>query len=297
MVVGLPQSLCKRGLQTALVSLTSKTDYYPFGMPMPNKHTTDNNYRYAFQGQEKDGETGMEAFELRLWDGRIGRWLTVDPYHEFFSPYVGMGNNPISLIDPDGGSTGGGDPCEGCPVPVHVLGGDNVLNEVVVTGYKNDFNFLTDVAIPYLPMQTLAYFEIKTYLDDHSSGYMRFSNGKGGDDFGRKRGKKGELYGTDDNSMATPYNGGGMILKKWLHLLNRIANFTQGVKETAATVENISTVIEINKKPNDTIYKVKFNQNSPTDYLFIRAVNRDKLNEVMGLPNAMESKIDSIIKY
>jgi uncharacterized protein (TIGR02594 family) len=47
----------------------------------------------------------MEAFELRLWDGRIGRWFTIDPYHEFFSPYVGMGNNPINLIDPDGGST------------------------------------------------------------------------------------------------------------------------------------------------------------------------------------------------
>jgi hypothetical protein len=45
----------------------------------------------------------MEAFELRLWDGRLGRWLTVDPYYEFSSPYLGMGNNPISLIDPDGG--------------------------------------------------------------------------------------------------------------------------------------------------------------------------------------------------
>lgn len=84
-------------------------------MPMPNRTTTDNNYRYAFQGQEKDPETGMEAFELRLWDGRLGRWLTVDPYHEFFSPYVGMGNNPANLIDPDGGSTSGG--CDPCPDP------------------------------------------------------------------------------------------------------------------------------------------------------------------------------------
>jgi RHS repeat-associated protein len=74
-------------------------------MPMPNKQITDNNYRYAFQGQEKDPETGMEAFELRLWDGRLGRWLSVDPAGEFFSPYLGMGNNPISTIDPDGGST------------------------------------------------------------------------------------------------------------------------------------------------------------------------------------------------
>ena len=81
-------------------------DYYPFGMPMPNRHIQDANaYRYAYQGQEKDPETGKEAFELRLWDGRIGRWLTTDPAGQYSSPYLGMGNNPISLTDPDGGST------------------------------------------------------------------------------------------------------------------------------------------------------------------------------------------------
>ncbi len=45
----------------------------------------------------------MEAFQLRLWDGRIGRWLSPDPYGQYASPYLGMGNNPISGIDPDGG--------------------------------------------------------------------------------------------------------------------------------------------------------------------------------------------------
>ena len=84
------------------VSLTAKTDYYPFGMPMPNRNL-EGNYRYKYQGQEKDPETGKEAFELRLWDSRIGRWLTPDPYGEFSSPYVGMGNNPITTIDIDGG--------------------------------------------------------------------------------------------------------------------------------------------------------------------------------------------------
>jgi len=63
------------------------------------------NYFYAFQGQEKDAETGMEVFELRLWDARIGRWLTPDPMREFSSPYLGIGNNPINKIDPDGGKT------------------------------------------------------------------------------------------------------------------------------------------------------------------------------------------------
>lgn len=85
-------------------------DYYPFGMPMPNRNTVDaNNYRYAFQGQEKDPETGKEAFELRLWDSRIGRWLTTDPYRVHDSPYIGMANNPARIIDPDGGCPEGYD--------------------------------------------------------------------------------------------------------------------------------------------------------------------------------------------
>jgi RHS repeat-associated protein len=82
--------------------VVARTDYYPFGMPMPNRNV-EGTYRYKFQGQEKDPETGMEAFELRMWDARIGRWLTTDPYGEFFSPYLGMGNNPIITYDTDGG--------------------------------------------------------------------------------------------------------------------------------------------------------------------------------------------------
>lgn len=83
------------------------SNYYPFGMPMPNRNTINNNYRYVYQGQEKDPETGKEAFELRLWDARIGRWLTTDPYRQFASPYLGMGNNPINMIDKDGGKADG----------------------------------------------------------------------------------------------------------------------------------------------------------------------------------------------
>jgi RHS repeat-associated protein len=87
--------------------LQSFADYYPFGELLPNRNSL--NYRYAFQGQELDGETGMEAFQLRLWDGRIGRWLSPDPMGQYASPYLGMGNNPIGMIDPDGGFAGPGD--------------------------------------------------------------------------------------------------------------------------------------------------------------------------------------------
>ena len=83
-------------------TMTSYADYYPFGEQLPNRNSMSA-YRYAFQGQELDPETGMEAFQLRLWDGRIGRWLSTDPYGQYASPYLGMGNNPVNMIDPDGG--------------------------------------------------------------------------------------------------------------------------------------------------------------------------------------------------
>lgn len=85
-------------------SLVSATDYYPFGMPMPGRQIVGRQpYRYAYQGQEKDPETEKEAFQLRLWDSRIGCWLTTDPAGQYDSPYLGMGNNPIIRIDSDGG--------------------------------------------------------------------------------------------------------------------------------------------------------------------------------------------------
>ncbi|SRX52234.1 RHS repeat domain-containing protein [Aequorivita sp. CIP111184] len=106
----------------------ARTDYYPFGMPMPNRNV-QGSYRYGYQGEfaETDPETGMPAFELRLWDARIGRWLTTDPYEQHFSPYMGMGNNPISTVDPDGG----------CDDPPCWDNGDynaGSLDEVVITG-------------------------------------------------------------------------------------------------------------------------------------------------------------------
>ena len=102
-----------------------KTDYYPFGMPMPNRNI-EGGYRFAYQGQEKDPETGKEAFELRLWDSRIGRWLTTDPAGQFNSPYLGMSNNPVSNTDPDGGMS--------CPEGQTCGDGyNNPLDEVIVS--------------------------------------------------------------------------------------------------------------------------------------------------------------------
>ena len=61
------------------------------------------NFPYGYQGQEKDGATGLTNFELRQYDPRIGRWYNPDPYMQHHSPYLAMSNNPVSFTDPDGG--------------------------------------------------------------------------------------------------------------------------------------------------------------------------------------------------
>ena len=47
----------------------------------------------------------MYSTEFRMFDARLGRWLSLDPLMDEFpwmSPFVGMDNNPISLMDPLG---------------------------------------------------------------------------------------------------------------------------------------------------------------------------------------------------
>jgi RHS repeat-associated protein len=86
-------------------TIVAGADYYPFGLVMENREITDEPYRYGYQGQfsEENDSTGWNEFELRNYEPRIGRWLSTDPYGQFHSPYVGMGNNPHMGVDPDGG--------------------------------------------------------------------------------------------------------------------------------------------------------------------------------------------------
>ena len=49
--------------------------------------------------------TGQDFTPVSLWlDAELGRFLAVDPQGQFHNPYNGMGNNPISMVDPDGES-------------------------------------------------------------------------------------------------------------------------------------------------------------------------------------------------
>lgn len=61
-------------------------------------------YRYGYQGQfsEMDNETALNHYDYRDYDPIIGRWLCPDKAGQHFSPYMAMGNNWVSRVDPNG---------------------------------------------------------------------------------------------------------------------------------------------------------------------------------------------------
>lgn len=87
----------------------SGNDYYAFGGQMPGRGFSSSNYRYGFNGKENDNEvkgTGnQQDYGMRIYDPRIGKFLSVDPItkdYPWYSPYQFAGNNPIKFIDLDG---------------------------------------------------------------------------------------------------------------------------------------------------------------------------------------------------
>ena len=80
---------------------------------MPGRQYNSNQYRFGYQGSEKDDEitntTGANITTLfRENDTRICHWWSIDPETSethWESPYVSMGGNPILNNDPLGDST------------------------------------------------------------------------------------------------------------------------------------------------------------------------------------------------
>lgn len=88
----------------------SASDYYPFGMQMPNVDNVSG-YRYGFNGQEKDSSFGLTNYDygFRIYNPAIGKFLSVDPLtksYPWYTPYQFAGNKPIKYIDIDGAEEG-----------------------------------------------------------------------------------------------------------------------------------------------------------------------------------------------
>ena len=78
---------------------------------MPGRNASSGDYRYGFNGKEMDNEvksitgTSYDFGGRSLYDGRIGRFISIDPrYRDFpgMSPYAYGANNPIYYLDENG---------------------------------------------------------------------------------------------------------------------------------------------------------------------------------------------------
>lgn len=92
-------------------NILSSTDYYAFGSQMPGRVSTSaDNYRYGYNGKEKDDEIHNSSgtsydFGERQYDPRIGIFLSRDPLSQQYpwqSPYAYIHNNPILMRDVNG---------------------------------------------------------------------------------------------------------------------------------------------------------------------------------------------------
>jgi RHS repeat-associated protein len=79
-------------------------------MMMPGRsYAASVKYRYGFNGKENDNEVkvegGQQDYGMRIYDTRLGKFLSVDPLTKSFpelTPYQFGSNSPIESIDLDG---------------------------------------------------------------------------------------------------------------------------------------------------------------------------------------------------
>jgi RHS repeat-associated protein len=87
----------------------SGNDYYAFGMLMSGRNFNSSSFRFGFNNRLKDDETYGNANEYdynnRLFDPRVGRFMSIDPLYKEFpwvTPYAYCENRPIDGIDMEG---------------------------------------------------------------------------------------------------------------------------------------------------------------------------------------------------
>ena len=85
-------------------------NYYPFGMSLVGRNYQSPDYRYGFNGKERDDEGlggGGATYDygFRIYNAQIGKFLSVDPLfkgYPYYTPYQFAGNMPVWAIDLDG---------------------------------------------------------------------------------------------------------------------------------------------------------------------------------------------------
>ncbi|MEY3499760.1 MAG: hypothetical protein RL308_1429 [Bacteroidota bacterium] len=90
-------------------SIRNISDYSPYGVQLSERTISGDGYRYGFNGKEMDNEVSGNGnsydYGFRIYNPRLGRFLSVDPLtksYPWYTPYQFAGNKPIWAIDLDG---------------------------------------------------------------------------------------------------------------------------------------------------------------------------------------------------
>lgn len=154
-------------------SLAARYVYRAFGAPLEASGPAAELTPYRFMGQEWDRETGLYNFVARTYDPVLCRFHEPDPAGQFASPYVFVGNDPISMIDTDGARSQWATVASiGIGVAMATVAVAGVLGTVVTGG-------ASDGVATELEMDLLAADEIVDDVDGTMQGVNLVDNGMG----------------------------------------------------------------------------------------------------------------------
>ena len=135
---------------------------------------SSSSYRYGFNGMQKDDEIkDLEGssydFGARMYDPRLGRWLSIDPlamkYPEL-SPYNFVANSPLQYVDPDGREI----------VPVNKSTDDAIGQYFELLGLINNqsikYNNITSITRSGTGSQRRTDYSYKTYVSWNAQDRM-----------------------------------------------------------------------------------------------------------------------------
>jgi RHS repeat-associated protein len=87
------------------LDVLKRSNYPYYTSTYKDFYLLNNPYGFHFNGKENDNETQTQDYGFRIYDYRLGRFLSVDPLaksYAFYTPYQFAGNKPIVAVDLDG---------------------------------------------------------------------------------------------------------------------------------------------------------------------------------------------------
>jgi RHS repeat-associated protein len=152
-------------------NMVEQNHYYPYGLKVSLGSSNFSTNRYLYQGKQLEETAGLNLydFEARQYDPQLGRFTSLDPMGQFWSGYIGMGNNPVSIIDPTGmlvqdkgtvTSPPKVQPTDDNNPNIETLSSNgagnpgHIMETVTIKGYK--FNQFTFLPTPSRPPENLA---------------------------------------------------------------------------------------------------------------------------------------------